>query len=1029
MCSISKYGRLLEGGDDPFFETTELACQTNLTYRSPDDVVADYIEPYKTTLSDATADETWKPGQCSQVLRVAVGLLGLEVHEKPASWAEVWLNLKDSVELRVQRGAAAVRAPPSDTDDLVVWQQSVLEHLQQLVARTEQHCAERNRSDPGDPISDGGCGTGGAWGPPHDWGPDFGEHLSLAEYCFRRISHAVRVLGPSSDTGDYPAALRTYTLHMVQDVCTDLRQWLQQLSTIVSLYHVHLLDLDNERRHLSREISESKAREAASARLAKDQANRHDAIKRLWEEDKMRRRAAALMGIDLQSEDAPKYTQHDVDEMKRKWHADLVQPLLDELAELKANSKISRNRKGDSRNKEPLDRQPPRPTRPVTPAETKEEGGIDSANVVFLTAALKRLSERTEENDIGEMLARLAAAVESDGDGLAEILADIGNMRSKTGAVAVPVPSAHDKKVKDPDGPPTVSQKAHDALVQACDYAIPFLEAVTGELGAFEAGIKGSQAGKSLCPLIAWAKEAAAKVKQLISPGADNSGAPPKVPKAPKWDIRSLAPGEKAVVKTTFVQTLAQEGGGDDAAVGAEQRKALEDAIRRQVEQEWNTRFERQRQEHQAEMDAFIKKHEADIKAMQQIIDELELEGKKMKRRLGEMARRIEEMQRLLRARGLGKEIDEAMQQSGLADYLASSQDVFIRLYKDALNRMRRFAEEQARVFQKNQEEYLRLMKDVLTPFTAQTHGANASIPFVSALIEEDQMPAGGRRSSPPRIAGMLSPRRGPTVLHSPEHHRLLEANVGGVFEQLPSTTTIGKSRPGRLLTAPLAPMGANWSTIDADGIFQPLEVKQLGRCNASSPALGTVSRQPPVMQGHWNGTIDSSDAQQVNSEKDGLLPPLSQKQLLVQQIGHQAAKTSESAGLASRRPADKHAGEMKGVAMRAGGTPSKDSHQQQMLVTGIQKGTATAQHQDLGGGMAPPPNVIAAAIAAAAAGARDGSGPHRSMLLPANAGQAGGNAPLSSNSVGAVSGQRLSQQLGGSVSTPHLGRPARLRA
>merc|ERR1712110_1192395 len=72
-------------------------------------------------------------------------------------------------------------------------------------------------------------------------------------------------------------------------------------------------------------------------------------------------------------------------------------------------------------------------------------------------------------------------------------------------------------------------------------------------------------------------------------------------------------------------------------------------------------------------------------------------------------------MEKILQKAGLGQEAADAIAQSGLGDFM-QGRDVFERLYRDALNRMRRLAEAQARVFEQSSDEFMRVIKAVLEP-------------------------------------------------------------------------------------------------------------------------------------------------------------------------------------------------------------------------------------------------------------------------------------------------------------------------
>ena len=107
----------------------------------------------------------------SSILQLAVGLLGLEVHEKPNSWAEVWRSYE----------------APKEGD----WQQQVLLHLQKEAPK------------------------------------ELREQLELSEHALKRITGAVQLL--QDPLGQQkPLLLQGYTDQMTAEVCGDLRQWLEQ---------------------------------------------------------------------------------------------------------------------------------------------------------------------------------------------------------------------------------------------------------------------------------------------------------------------------------------------------------------------------------------------------------------------------------------------------------------------------------------------------------------------------------------------------------------------------------------------------------------------------------------------------------------------------------------------------------------------------------------------------------------------------------------------------------------------------------
>eukprot|EP00438_Fugacium_kawagutii_P025451 Skav204296 [mRNA] locus=scaffold409:491296:494373:- [translate_table: standard] len=116
ICDIGQSGNLLEFGLDPFYrpaDSKSLGVQTEFKdspQLSPDEE-ADFSE----TVS--------KPAAASQILRFAIGLLGLEIHEKPSQWSETWLDaLSFWSDRQFKKGQAE-------------WQKKVLDHLRQLFPR------------------------------------------------------------------------------------------------------------------------------------------------------------------------------------------------------------------------------------------------------------------------------------------------------------------------------------------------------------------------------------------------------------------------------------------------------------------------------------------------------------------------------------------------------------------------------------------------------------------------------------------------------------------------------------------------------------------------------------------------------------------------------------------------------------------------------------------------------------------------------------------------------------------------------
>merc|ERR1719329_924500 len=140
----------------------------------------------------------------------------------------------------------------------------------------------------------------------------------------QRITGAVGVL-QDPETGERPILLREYTEDMLGLVCGDLRQWLDQLATLLSLYHVHLLDLDSERRKLTKLLEEKQAKFDAGEQKKQQAVLRHERIQEQWKEEKMKLRAEALLGITVPDEDALVYSQKDMDQRIKQWEKEHVE--------------------------------------------------------------------------------------------------------------------------------------------------------------------------------------------------------------------------------------------------------------------------------------------------------------------------------------------------------------------------------------------------------------------------------------------------------------------------------------------------------------------------------------------------------------------------------------------------------------------------------------------------------------------------------------------------------------------------------
>merc|ERR1719456_1349300 len=99
----------------------------------------------------------------------------------------------------------------------------------------------------------------------------------------------------------------------------------------------------------------------------------------------------------------------------------------------------------------------------------------------------------------------------------------------------------------------------------------------------------------------------------------------------------------------------------------------------------------------------------------QEALERLAEESAKADATLAELRRKIQMLEALLREKGLGKQAADAIWGAGLSEFL-QGRDVFERLYRDALNRMRRLAEAQARTFEETSNEFFRSLDCLMQP-------------------------------------------------------------------------------------------------------------------------------------------------------------------------------------------------------------------------------------------------------------------------------------------------------------------------
>ncbi|CAE7590754.1 unnamed protein product [Symbiodinium sp. CCMP2592] len=345
LCDITPKGELVELGVDP---AQREKCSQGVQADLAQGESLRRQEPQERTDQKKSA-KTKPPLASAAVCRLALGLLGLAPHEKPNTWAEVWLSFQDTTCKKLGLSSGFCSPDMASKADNEAWQRQVLSHLRQLLGQAESEPAAPTapyatwpnlRVIPRRELGQSPSARGAEVCDRKLIQSNIHEHLDLAEFALKRITCAVKAL-QDPERLNRPMLLQEYTEEMAEDVCQDLRQWLEQLSVLLSLYHVFLLEAERERRRLSAKIGSMESKWSA-AEVAKKHAERCEkAMEERWNEQKMRRRAEAVLGISLDEQDDKIYSQKEVDAMFKDWEEKYLKPLQDELEELReSNDKI-----------------------------------------------------------------------------------------------------------------------------------------------------------------------------------------------------------------------------------------------------------------------------------------------------------------------------------------------------------------------------------------------------------------------------------------------------------------------------------------------------------------------------------------------------------------------------------------------------------------------------------------------------------------------------------------------------------------
>lgn len=373
ICDLSPDGVLLENGVDPITKKPGMKCAGAQTIgqKAEDSPKRKPRREKQLVLPAGMNVEIPKNSSpAQQALRLAVGLLGMEMHEMPKKWSEVWLSFQDNT---LDNMGLSPTKSPGDVESASAraelhehaankWQLDVLQKLRahvlkgkERIKKEKEKIASENSSLLGSitaslNASQTGWNRGarasigldwvtleGLRAPPPlkvetQWVPEFQEQFDMAEFALKKIANAVTVLQHPS-AADKPKVLEGYTQEQLQQVAADLRQWLGQLATVMSLYHVHLLDLDTERSQLDGKLKQTEKELELSKAREKHALSEKERLKMRGKERKLERDLGDKIGIDIGDPNPLIYSQADVDELIAKFKDETEEPL---LADIKA---------------------------------------------------------------------------------------------------------------------------------------------------------------------------------------------------------------------------------------------------------------------------------------------------------------------------------------------------------------------------------------------------------------------------------------------------------------------------------------------------------------------------------------------------------------------------------------------------------------------------------------------------------------------------------------------------------------------
>lgn len=555
----------------------------------------------------------------------------------------------------------------------------------------------------------------------------FAEYLGFAEFAMQKINKSVELLRDPARF-DRPFVYNEYTETMVKKVCNDLGQWLSTMPSLISMYHMHILDLDSSQKKAVEQSSDLQKQLAACN--DERRALKHDVVclQELRKEDQMKAKADRMLGRSAPPlEDGPIYSEKDMEQLRASWEKEHVKPLLEEISEgkieldkLQADLKKANQRLADAR----------RDGKPKGPVPVVDDTGLSKDKISVIVNGINAAAERVGGNhQLSSVMTQFSQDIAAGGDGLNAIVMDINRL---------PMPTA-EVSIKVPDG---------SGAAQLTARAASCLDVVNKELEQLESDLKPCAPASVTCRTLAWAKQSLGTLHaacRQVADGHDQGSATASITweAAPRPDGGALATAfqnagnsgdsgkdELMQLKTKVVrledtiaklrEQLTDSGANvvDEEALAAKLRSQIREQLSKELEHTITLRL---RDEIEAEVKARLKKEKPKKEKEEdssEMTDELAKAYKAVKERdalVEDLRRRLRLLQREMKMRGLGGDLDDAFAKTGLAAFVKKG-SVYERLYSDALERIQRFAEAEARHHEAISEDFLAAVRALLDP-------------------------------------------------------------------------------------------------------------------------------------------------------------------------------------------------------------------------------------------------------------------------------------------------------------------------